>query len=493
MTASYDPSAPVRAADVEHWYAETDVVVVGMGAAGCSAALEAAEAGAEVMVLELASAAGGTTALAGGLIYMGGGTPVQQACGFDDSIDDMYRYMLSAAGPNADVEKVRRYCEGSLEQYAWLEAQGVVFNPVYYPEKDTNTPNDEALIYSGNEACTEYRKIARPAPRGHKPKAMGEGGGTALIQALTAALEKTSARIVCDARVLTTITDAGRVVGVMVRIDGAVRAVKARRGTILCAGGFIFNEDMVRQHAPWMTRLTTPLGNPGDDGTGIRLGLGAGGAAINMSEGFVCLPFYPPAPHVKGIMINEQGQRFVNEDCYHGRMGRQAMLQSNGKVYLIVDGSLYEEPPEYANMPILQAAETIAELEQDLELPANTLTHTVTLYNEHAARGEDPLFHKHAEYLQPLVTPPFVALDCRVQEGGCMYSGFTFGGLDTRYSGEVLNASGQEVPGLYAAGRNAAGIPRSGEFYASGMSIGDALFSGRWAGRSAAANVAWEA
>lgn len=118
MTASYDPSAPVRAADIEHWYAETDVVVVGMGAAGCSAALEAAEAGAEVMVLELASAAGGTTALAGGLIYMGGGTPVQQACGFDDSIDDMYRYMLSAAGPNADVEKVRRYCEGSLEQYA---------------------------------------------------------------------------------------------------------------------------------------------------------------------------------------------------------------------------------------------------------------------------------------------------------------------------------------------------------------------------------------
>lgn len=492
MGVNYDPCNPVAAGDIDHWYAETDVVVVGMGGAGCCAALEAAHGGAEVMVLEVASAAGGTTALAGGLIYMGGGTPIQKACGFEDTTEDMYRYLLAASGPNADLEKVRYYCDNSLQHYNWLESQGVEFNPVYYGEKNTNTPNDETLIYSGNETCNDFRRIANPAPRGHKPKAMGEDGGATLIRTLTAALEKTTARIEYNARVLTTIVDQGRVVGVMARIDREVRAIKAKRGVILCAGGFIFNEEMVNQHAPYLKRLTTPLGNPGDDGTGIRLGLGVGAAAINMHEAFMCLPFYPPANHVFGIMINGQGQRFVNEDCYHGRMAHHAFNQRDGKVYLIVDGSMFEEPPEYANMSILAAAETIEELESDLGLPANTLSQTVAFYNQHAAEGRDPLFDKHADYLRPLKSAPFVALDCRIQEGGCMYSGFTFGGLDTRVTGEVRDPSGHAITGLYAAGRNAAGIPRSGELYSSGMSIGDATWSGRLAGRSAAAASAWE-
>src|SRR5690606_10072986 len=126
---------------------------------------------------------------------------------------------LAASGPNADPEKVRYYCDNSLEHYNWLETQGVEFNPVYYGEKNTNTPNDETLIYSGNETCNDFRRIAKPAPRGHKPKAMGEDGGAMLIRTLTAALEKTTARIEYNARVLTTIVDQGRVVGVMVRID----------------------------------------------------------------------------------------------------------------------------------------------------------------------------------------------------------------------------------------------------------------------------------
>jgi len=71
-----------------------DVVVVGLGSAGASAAIEAAEQGATVLVLEAASAGGGTTAMAGGLIYMGGGTPTQKACGIEDTTEDMYEYLL---------------------------------------------------------------------------------------------------------------------------------------------------------------------------------------------------------------------------------------------------------------------------------------------------------------------------------------------------------------------------------------------------------------
>ncbi len=489
MNLKPDAARPVPVSDIHEWYAETDVIVVGCGGAGASAAIEAREAGAEVMVLELASATGGTTALAGGLIYLGGGTPIQKACGFEDTLEDMYRYMLLASGPNADVEKIRRYCENSLEHYDWLVSQGVEFNPVFYPHKHTNTPNDETLIYSGNEACLAESSVARPVPRGHKPKAMGEEGGSTLMRVLTSRMQALGVNIQCDARVLALVMDGRRVVGVLVRIDREIRAVRARRGVILCAGGFIFNEGMLERHAPRLKKLTVPLGNPGDDGTGIRLGMGAGGAAMNMHEGFLCLPFYPPAPHVKGIMVNAQGQRFINEDCYHGRMAHHAMNQSEGKVYLIVDGELFEQPPEYANMPILEAAETIEELERDMGFPANTLAHTVANYNHFAAQGEDPLFHKAPDYLKPLDTPPFVAIDCRLQEGGCMYSGFTFGGLETRPDGEVLDHAGEPIPGLYAAGRNACGIPRSGEGYSSGMSIGDATWSGRLAGRAAAANL----
>lgn len=488
MTQVYQPTSPVAAQSIRQWARETDVLVVGLGAAGASAAIEAATAGAEVEVLELASAGGGTTALAGGQIYLGGGTPIQKACGFEDSAEAMYEYLLMAAGPNADHAKVRAYVDDSLAHYDWLVAHGVEFNPVYYPHKDTNTPNDESLIYSGNEECHGYRDRAAPVPRGHKPKAMGEDGGATLMRALIADLEaRPGVTLTCDARVLTLILDGRRVVGAMARIDGEVVAIRAHRGVVLCAGGFIFNDTMIDQHAPRLKVINTPLGNPGDDGTGIRLGLGAGGAAINMHEGFMCLPFYPPASHVKGIMVNGQGQRFVNEDCYHGQMAHHAVNQPNGKVYLLVDESLYQQPPDYAGIVVKEVGDSIEELERDAGFAEGTLASTLAVYNTFAARGEDPLFHKQASYLQVL-KPPFVLLDCSLQAGGCMYSGFTFGGLNTRVTGEVLDHGGQPVPGLYAAGRNTAGLPRSGEGYSSGMSIGDATYFGRRAGQSAASH-----
>src|SRR5690625_133953 len=144
--ARLDPCRPVPADRVTQWQAEADVVVVGLGAAGCSAALEAAHAGAEVLALELGGGAGGTTALAGGLIYLGGGTPVQQACGIEDHPEDMYRYVLASAGPNADEEKVRRYCAGSLEQYARLGATGGECDTGYYQAQDTHTAGEGALV-----------------------------------------------------------------------------------------------------------------------------------------------------------------------------------------------------------------------------------------------------------------------------------------------------------------------------------------------------------
>ena len=89
MTSKTHPASPICASEIDTWHDEYDVIVVGFGGAGSCAALEAAANGATVLILELASGSGGTTALAGGQIYLGGGTPIQQACGFEDSREDM--------------------------------------------------------------------------------------------------------------------------------------------------------------------------------------------------------------------------------------------------------------------------------------------------------------------------------------------------------------------------------------------------------------------
>ena len=123
-------------------------------------------------------------------------------------------------------------------------------------------------------------------------------------------------------------------------------------------------------------------------------------------------------------------------------------------------------------------------------MPEGMLVHTLETYNRLAARGEDPYFHKAAKYLRPLADPPYGALDCSTANS--IFGVFTLGGPSVRASGQVLDAAGEPVAGLYAAGRCTAGLCREGRSYASGLSIGDASFFGRAAGRQAAAAEAWE-
>ena len=99
IIAKTEPIAPVRAADVDRWDDTADVVVVGLGVAGTCAAIEAAEAGAEVLALERSMTGGGTSAHSGGIIYLGGGTPIQEACGFEDTAADMFAFLVAACGP----------------------------------------------------------------------------------------------------------------------------------------------------------------------------------------------------------------------------------------------------------------------------------------------------------------------------------------------------------------------------------------------------------
>jgi succinate dehydrogenase/fumarate reductase flavoprotein subunit len=473
-------SAPlVEARDVPAFADDCEVLVVGLGAAGAAAALEAAAAGADVLALERASAGGGTSALSGGVLYLGGGTPLQKDCGFDDSPEEMFKYLMASCGPRPDEAKLRLYCAGSVDHYHWLLDQGVPFKPVFYPHYSGEPPTDDGLVYSGSEDAWPFDRIARPAPRGHVPQIPGQAGGL-LMQKLLAAVGASRARVRSDARCTALVRGAdGRIGGALVRSAGRDEAVRARRAVVLCAGGFVNDREMLRLHAPLLARCKYRVGAEGDDGSGIRLGIAAGGVPLNLGMGSISLPVTPPKDILKGLLVNAQGQRFVNEDVYFGRLGEYALLRHDGRAWWILDDATFVRPD--VPRPVAAVGESVAELERELGLPDGSLQATVALYNQHAARGEDPLFHKKAKWVVPLERPPFGAFDCTVE--GSLYAAFTLGGLHTGPDGEVLDGRGEPIPGLFAAGRTTACLAAPG--YASGLSLGDGTFFGRRAGRTA--------
>ena len=471
----------VRAADISRWDEEVDVLVVGLGAAGTAAALEAAATGAQTLVLERASGGGGTSAMSGGVLYLGGGTALQKACGFEDSPEEMFKYLMASVGGSPDEAKIRRYCDGSVEHYAWLVAQGVPFKPVFYEGCSGEPPTDDGLVWSGSEQCHPYRDIAVPAPRGHVPQ-MTHQTGPLLMRVLVAAVAASRARIAVDHRVRALVADRdGAISGVVAETFGARRALRARRGVVLTTGGFIHNDRMLEAHAPLARRCRVRVGAEGDDGSGIQLGLAAGAATLHMDAVSISLPVTQPWGLKRGVLVDTRGQRFVNEDAYYGRLGEVALLHRGGRAWLIVDDAVFEKPT-YEGNPVAAVGDTPEELERELGLPEGSLVATLALYNRYAAKGEDPLFHKTAKYLQPLVKPPFGAIGCSTDNA--LYAAFTLGGLRTDVDGRVLDPERQPIPGLFAAGRATSGIAAGS--YSSGLSLGDGSFFGRCAGRTAA-------
>ena len=465
-----------------------DVVVVGFGIAGGSAALEAARAGARVLLLERAAVHGGTSAMSGGHFYLGGGTPVQRATGHEDSPEEMYKYLV-AVSKDPEHDKIRAYCDGSVEHFGWLEDLGFEFERSYYPEKAVIQPGTQGLMFTGNEKVWPFKEQARPAPRGHKVPVPGDTEGTKLVMDLLRdRLAEAGAEVRYETGVTNLVADAsGAVAGVAWRSferSGVVRA----DAVVVAAGGFVMNPDMVAEHTPALGSKLFTLGSTYDDGLGIRLGASVGAELKHMDEPFITAPVYPPASLLTGVIVNKHGKRFVAEDSYHSRTSQHVMEQPDSEAYVIVDSEHGELTSYSMLVPIIDAYDTLAELEQALSLPEGSVAETLARYNEHAARGEDPDFHKSPEFLASQDTGPWAAFDLRL--GKAMYAGFTLGGIRTDLDGRVQRPDGSVVTGLYAAGACASNIAQDGKGYCSGTQLGEGSFFGRRAGRHAASVAA---
>jgi 3-oxo-5alpha-steroid 4-dehydrogenase len=217
------------------------------------------------------------------------------------------------------------------------------------------------------------------------------------------------------------------------------------------------------------------------------MGLAVGAAHYDLSFASPWKFVYAPGEMCQCILVDGIGSRFVSESAYGQTVGDAIFRRNHGVAWMIVDQTVAESAKN-AGAVLSQpdaTADTIEALAEQIGVNAAVLANTVAFYNEHAANGEDPLLHKHAEFLTPLATAPFMAFDFGAASGVPF---ITLGGLRANANTEVVDNFGEVIPGLYAAGRTAPGI--SQEYYVSGSAVGDCTFWGRVAGRSAAARGA---
>lgn len=535
----------VRSADEVQWSDASDVVVVGWGGAGASAAIEAREQGAEVLVIDRFSG-GGASVLSGGVVYAGGGTRYQKEAGFEDSPEAMTAYLKHEVNGVVSDETLARFSRDSVANLNWLEKQGATFASTM-PAYKTSYPTDGLyLYYSGNEVVPAYgnpQLVKKPAPRGHRVVAKGQSGAT-----FFAALQKSTlahgARTLTQARVqrLVREKDSGRVLGVEVmvlpegdprterhkKLDelvakwrlyqapraqagrreaaqieseiGEKRYIRARKGVVLSTGGYIFNSELLERHAPaykpgWLT------GAAGCDGSGLRLGQSVGGIAQDLNNISAWRFITPPSVWPKGLVVNTKGERFCNEQVYGAKLGYEMMEKQGGQAWLIIDSKLRRQAAwqclfgglwAFQSMPALALmykvaikGKSVADLAKKLRMDAAVLQLQFDRANA-AARGEieDPL-GKSQDMRHEFKGGSLFAIDISISQKMFPLAVLSLGGLKVNEdNGAVIDGAGYDIPGLYAAGRTAIGVASSR--YVSGLSLADCVFSGRRAGKAAA-------
>ncbi|PFW98789.1 3-oxo-5-alpha-steroid 4-dehydrogenase [Nocardia farcinica] len=518
-----------------------DVVVIGFGAAGACAALEATAAGAQVLVLERFTG-GGTSALSGGIIYAGGGTSVQRAAGVSDTPEQMLAYLTREVGDAVAPETLRRFVEESPAMIDWLQGHGVPFEPSLCPYK-TSYPNDKYyLYYSGSEVSGYGREVAEPAQRGHRVKGRGTSG-----KKLTGPLAASAARHGVRVETLTTATrlinDAdGAVVGVECRTlrdapaavrDRYVRMAKvaakpgiyypplrknlerrlealdrrygttirvhARRGVIVSAGGFIANRELVHRYGP-QYRHGLELGSTGDDGSGILMAQEVGAATDRMGNISAWRFILPPSAFTGALLVDAEGRRVIDETRYGAAVGHKLVNEHDGLGWVLADdermrlgiAQMRTQPAWFqrAQFEVMRRkairGATLEDAARKAGIDPAGLRATVEAHNAAIAAGAPDPVGKPAEFCEPVRSGPYWLLDVGIKPSvinPCPM--LTLGGVVVdETTGAVRSTAGHDIPGLFAAGRTAVGI--CSDSYVSGLSLADCVFSGRRAGRSAA-------
>lgn len=538
---------PLEIGDVAEmdWDEEADVVVVGFGGAGAAVSIEALDLGANVIAIDR-FAGGGATNVSGGVTYAGG-TRFQKEAGYEDDAGNMYAY-LSQEDSAVKPETLRRFCEGSNGDLEWLAANGVPFSSTLYPEKTTYPPEGYFLYFSGNEKTPSYQANARPSPRGHR--ALGEGfTGISHFGAMKKSALAKGLHLMSHSPARRLITDGdGHVVGVEVAVipesawaehdalyakivpmkpfanakfERAIadcarfearftetRRLRARGGVVLAAGGYVFNLEMMHRTRPNVAKVYDSfvrLGSMGCDGSGIDLGQSVGGVTGQTDQFFIGRSIAPPIAFLNGLLVDQDGRRFINEDAYTGFIGNAiADLPGENRAWLVLDRNSFRAALKQClfpgkgmylyTLPALlniflggtKRAGSLTKLARKCGLDAGVLTATVAANNAAASGTVPDTCGKAPNNVKAIDRAPYYAINMDLGNKYTATLLFSLGGLQVNEeTGAVLRGDGAPVDGLFAAGRTAVGL--CSRAYLSGMSIADTVFSGRRAARSAIA------
>ena len=482
------------------WDGEYDVVVVGMGFAGCVSAITAADEGAKVLLVDKApeGSTGGNSRVSGQYIQA------------TDDADAMYTYLSALVGdfPNWDADVLRAHVDGTAEQYDWLvntmgadpdilvqdESWDTTYSKGYLTDKFGGKQGyvqqwSEFPEYEGAEHCLSFLVT-------------GKGFDSAFYQLCldNVAKRDIEVRYACAGKHLVFDEDRN-VVGVQLEQDGGTANVKATGGVVLACGGFEANQEMMASFMQQPENYT--YGCVYNTGDGIAMGQEAGASFWHMSNGAAFMWGYlpegatacawPPMSTTKGIFVGPSGSRYVNEqgESRHGRInigGSFLIRQTPRPTYAVMDSSLaaqFKFHPSFSDGNVdeiadgtLAAGDTLADLAAAIGVDAGNLEKTVARYNEDYAAGRDADFGRPFDKMfGPLEQGPFYALKLVPVLLN------TQGGPRRNAKAQVVNPSLEPIAGLYSAGELGALWPDN---YNGGGNIGECCTFGRLAGRNAA-------
>lgn len=441
-----------------------DIVVIGAGGAGLSAATEAAGKGKSVIVLEKMGIVGGNTNYATGGLNASE-TSVQAGLGIADTNEAYIADTMKGGGNINDEELVRTMVEKSAETVDWLIEIGADLTDVGKMAGSSNN-------------------------RTHRPQG-GAAVGAHLSKVLDNAARAAGADIRLNSTVTSILNEGGKAVGVVVSGPNGNYSISAK-AVIVATGGFGANPELVESLNTNLAGFGT-TNHAGATGDAFDLVKPFDAAVVDMAQ----IQTHPTVVPVKNlmiteavrgngaIMVNREGKRFGSEMATRDVMSAAVLDQTGDTAYLLFDQGIRESLKAiegYAKQGLLTEGATVAELAEKLSMPADVLEATVNTYNEYQAAGNDAEFgRKGSEMPRPIATGPFYA----VEVGPAIHH--TMGGLKINTNAEVLNNAGAVIPGLYAAGEVTGGI--HGNNRLGGNAVADITVFGKIAGANAATYV----
>lgn len=469
--------------------ADLDILIIGSGAAGIAASIEAVSRGARVKIVEQAPSWGGTAIISGGGVFMVD-TSLQRELGIQDSIELASEDWERWSNGTADMEWAHYYIERSCTNlYEWTKKLGVRWV--------------EVKLEEGNSV-----------PRWHRP----QGRGREILECIhREAIRVGSKDWAFSTNVKKLLRDeSGRVSGVELQQGTGTKTIKAK-AVLVATGGFCSNHDMVQRYLPGLKGKRILVGGgPGAFGSGLRLVSEVGGTHQNLEDIWIYVYATPDPDDRSGkrglvirgikqsIWVNSEGRRFHDELRSGGATGTTALLrQEHPTAWAILDSSMVKDievsDPRYRDGSDILTNKILRLLKNSFYIKKNTsfeglamamnvdpvkFQKTIDVYHSYLDGGlaEDPEFGKNLRDLKKFNKPPFYAVQF------FPLARKNLGGVRTDLTCRVLDERGNAIPGLYAAGEVAgmAGGHINGAAGLEGTMLGPSIFSGRVAGSWAA-------